>query len=93
MTDRVAASVRITGRVQGVYYRGWTAEQAARRGLTGWVRNLPDGSVEALFIGPRPDIQAMLAACRDGPRDAVMSDVASDWLDRLPPANGFEVLR
>lgn len=93
MTDPVAASVRITGRVQGVYYRGWTAEQATQRGLTGWVRNLSDGSVEALFIGPRPDVEAMLAACHDGPMDAVVSNIATDWLDHLPPANGFEILR
>ena len=63
----VAARVRIQGRVQGVYYRGWTVEEAKARGLRGWVRNRADGAVEALFIGPEAALRDMIRACRQGP--------------------------
>ena len=59
--------VRIRGKVQGVWYRAWTVEEATRRGLRGWVRNRSDGSVEALFIGPDALLADMVAACRRGP--------------------------
>ena len=63
----VALRVRIQGRVQGVYYRGWTVEEATARGLRGWVRNRTDGAVEALFIGPEAAVRDMIRACRQGP--------------------------
>jgi acylphosphatase len=62
-----ALRVRIQGRVQGVYYRGWTVEEATARGLRGWVRNRADGAVEALFIGPEAAVRDMVRACRRGP--------------------------
>jgi acylphosphatase len=70
-----AVAVRIEGRVQGVWFRGWAVEEAARRGLRGWVRNRNDGSVEALFIGPGQSVSAMVAACRRGPPAARVSKV------------------
>ena len=63
----ITVTVRIRGRVQGVWYRGWTEEEAARRGLRGWVRNRRDGSVEALFAGPAAVVNDMIEACRRGP--------------------------
>ena len=57
----------ISGRVQGVWYRAWTQNQAANRGLTGWVRNRKDGSVEAVFHGPKHSVADMIATCRTGP--------------------------
>jgi acylphosphatase len=66
MTDK-AVRVTIRGRVQGVWYRGWTVDEAARRGLRGWVRNRRDGSVEALFIGPADKVEKMIEACSSGP--------------------------
>lgn len=65
--------VRIEGRVQGVWFRGWTIEEARRRGLVGWVRNRLDGSVEALFSGPQDSIEAMIVLCRRGPDSARVS--------------------
>jgi acylphosphatase len=62
-----AELVRITGRVQGVWYRGWTIDNALALGLTGWVRNRLDGSVEALFVGPAEAVDEMIEACRRGP--------------------------
>jgi acylphosphatase len=62
--------VVISGRVQGVGFRAWTEIMADQRGIEGWVRNLRDGSVEALFAGAEESVLAMLELCRDGPRGA-----------------------
>ena len=60
--------VLVRGRVQGVGFRAWVERAALSRGLVGWVRNRADGSVEAVFAGPSADVEAMIAACRKGPR-------------------------
>lgn len=86
-----AAHVTITGQVQGVGYRAWTAGTASRHGLRGWVRNRRDGSVEAVFAGPADAIEAMLLECRDGPPAArVTSVVTQDWAE--PVTAGFKLL-
>ena len=63
-------SVKIEGRVQGVYYRAWTEQTARALGLDGTVRNASDGSVEAVFSGPVEKVDEMLRLCADGPPDA-----------------------
>lgn len=73
-----AVRVRIQGRVQGVYFRGWTVDEARARGLRGWVRNRSDGTVEALFIGPADAVDAMIELCRDGPPAARVTDIARE---------------
>ncbi len=70
-----AERVQIFGRVQGVWYRGWTVDQATRLDLSGWVRNRRDGSVEALFVGPTAHVDEMVAACRKGPPAAQVDDI------------------
>ena len=67
--------VIISGRVQGVWFRGWTMQQASSLGLTGWVRNRRDGTVEAIFQGDAADIDAMLNACWQGPPAASVDDI------------------
>ena len=67
--------VRISGRVQGVGFRDWTQRKAADLGLSGWVRNLASGEVEALFSGSPEAVDAMLVACRRGPQLARVSEV------------------
>jgi acylphosphatase len=67
--------VRIAGRVQGVGYRYWTDAAAHDLGLTGWVRNRRDGSVEALFSGTAGSVAEMLRRCRAGPAAAAVSEV------------------
>lgn len=62
----VFVRVRIEGRVQGVWFRAWTADEARARGLGGWVRNRRDGTVEALFAGPQEKVEEMIRACRRG---------------------------
>ncbi len=71
-----AVHVSVTGLVQGVGYRAWVEREAGARGLSGWVRNRFDGSVEAVFTGPADEVEAMLAACRQGPRLAEVDAVA-----------------
>lgn len=87
MTAR--ARVRITGRVQGVCYRQSTVERVAPLGLTGWVRNLADGSVEVLFEGERARVEQAIAWCRQGPPRARVDAVAVEWLDGPPECQGF----
>jgi len=79
--ERCAANVRITGRVQGVGYRWWAAQTARGLGLDGWVRNLPDGSVELLAIGAEAPVQALVEACRRGPTAAAVASVQSTDAD------------
>ncbi|MEJ8574709.1 acylphosphatase [Microbaculum marinum] len=67
--------VRIEGRVQGVYFRAWTVENARRLNLNGWVQNRRDGDVEAVFSGDQEAVATMLGLCEDGPRDAVVTSV------------------
>ena len=59
--------VVVSGRVQGVWFRGWTIETARGLGLDGWVRNRRDGTVEAVFAGAAGAVDDMVRACRDGP--------------------------
>jgi acylphosphatase len=71
----VVRRVVIRGRVQGVGYRAWTEHAALQRGLEGWVRNRTDGTVEAVFAGPLPVVEAMIEACRRGPRSAQVEEL------------------
>jgi acylphosphatase len=77
-TERKAVVVRIRGRVQGVWYRGWVVAEAKRRSLRGWVRNRSDGSVEALIAGDVGAVDAMIADCWHGPPAARVVDVATE---------------
>ncbi len=90
-TGEIARHVVITGRVQGVGYRQWTAFEAGRAGLAGFVRNRVDGSVEALFAGNEADVTAMLERCRRGPPAARVDHVAVETAD-VPSDAGFHVL-
>ncbi len=85
----IACLVRVTGRVQGVWYRGWICDEAVRRGLNGWVRNRRDGSVEALFAGRALPVQEMIRACKQGPPAAEVLGVVAEAVD-VPEGSGFE---
>ena len=87
----VQAHVRIRGRVQGVYFRGKLREQAQMWGVRGLVRNMPDGSVEALLQGQKERVDAVVAWAHRGPRGAIVESVEVEWEpveQRLPT---FEV--
>lgn len=84
---------RITGRVQGVAFRAWARDVARARGLSGWVRNAADGSIEAVFSGAADSIEAMLALCREGPPAARVDDIETREIDAPSGINGFEIRR
>ncbi|WCJ34496.1 acylphosphatase family [Euphorbia peplus] len=81
--------VMIKGRVQGVFYRNWTVENAIQLGLKGWVRNRRDGSVEALFAGDSDKVEEMERRCRRGPREAMVTGLQGFPCDD-DPGTGFE---
>jgi acylphosphatase len=83
-----ARLLRIEGRVQGVGYRDWLMREAARHGLHGWVRNRPDGTVQALVAGEEGAVQALLIACRRGPLMARV-DRIEETLAEEPAEPGF----
>ena len=90
MTDRVRAHVFVTGRVQGVYYRASTRDAARDAGVDGWVRNLEDGRVEAVFEGPEGDVRDMVAWCETGSRAAEVDAVDVEY-GEPEGVEGFEV--
>jgi acylphosphatase len=77
--DRVRARLIVSGLVQGVAFRAATVNEARRLGLSGWVRNLPDGRVEAEAEGERAAVEALVAWCRVGPPAARVEDVSVTW--------------
>lgn len=93
MADRVCKRLDIQGRVQGVNYRAWCREKAERRGLAGWVQNEPDGSVRAQFVGPEAVVEDMIAACREGPRDARVERIAVEDIAEVPDLSAFRINR
>ena len=81
----------ISGRVQGVFFRYYTQERAKSLGLTGWVRNLPDGKVEAVFEGEKEKIEKIIEWMRKGPPLAKVEKVEIDWEDFKGEFEVFEI--
>ena len=75
MNDPIRAVLLVTGKVQGVFYRASAMEEAQRLGLRGFVKNLPDGSVEAVVEGERAQVDAFADWCRRGPPASEVADV------------------
>lgn len=76
---KVRAHVYVSGRVQGVFFRSDTRDEAVRHGVTGWVRNLPDGRVEAVFEGEKEKVDKLIEFCRRGPPGARVTKVEVSW--------------
>lgn len=76
MTDQIRTEVLISGRVQGVWYRDSTRREAIALGLTGWVKNLPDGRVAAVFEGSAETVEQIIHWCWDGPPHARVDDIS-----------------
>ncbi|WP_410764781.1 acylphosphatase [Haloferax sp. DFSO60] len=90
MSDRIRAHVYVSGRVQGVYYRATTRDTAREHGVDGWVKNLEDGRVEAVFEGPRESVESVVEWCYDGSPMARVEGVDVDYTDP-EGARGFEI--
>jgi acylphosphatase len=90
VSDLVRRRVVVHGHVQGVFFRDTTRREATRRGVTGWVRNRPDGAVEAVFEGSPDAVAAMADFCESGPRGADVHRVETS--DEEPEGlSGFDV--
>lgn len=91
MLEIRAVRVRISGRVHGVGFRAWTRGEAMRLGLSGWVRNLPGGDVEAVLSGVPDAVSAMLSLCRKGAPHSVVERMIETPAD--PLTGPFEIRR
>ncbi len=83
--------VRVEGRVQGVCFRHYTQETANRLGISGWVRNCSDGSVETLIHGPDEAVNLMLDWLKHGPSSAVVSHIQVNQAEDTPLPSGFRI--
>lgn len=92
MSTQVRAKAVITGKVQGVYFRAETQAAAKQRNVLGWVRNRPDGSVEALFEGDEPSVNAMLEWCRQGSPFSRVHHVDVTWESYLGDFVRFDIV-
>jgi len=91
MEANARVHVIIHGRVQGVFFRLETQKAARQYGAVGWVRNLPDGTVEAVMEGPENAVESLLAWCRQGPRMARVDKVDISREDFIGEYSSFEV--
>lgn len=87
------AFITIRGQVQGVGFRAWIAQEALKRALTGYVRNLDDGSVEALFEGDSSSVADLVALCKRGPSYSRVDDIEAQYLESPQEYESFQIKR
>lgn len=92
MDENMQAHAIIQGRVQGVFFRMETRRAARRYGVAGWVRNLPDGTVEAVFEGTRDQVEQVLEWCRQGPPLARVDGVEVKWQSAAGGFSAFNII-
>lgn len=85
--------LKISGRVQGVYYRASALQEAVKLGLTGWVMNCPDGAVEAVAEGAKHRVEELIAWCHQGPDGARVTQVDVHWETAQNNFHGFSIRR
>ncbi len=90
--EAARAHITVEGLVQGVCFRVSTVEEARRHGLTGWVRNNPDGTVEAVIEGDKEAVERLLEWCHRGPPDARVSQVTLNWDEYRDEFSEFKCL-
>jgi acylphosphatase len=88
--ERIARYIRVTGRVQGVFFRAWARDEAQTVGVSGWIRNCSDGSVEAQLEGEQDAVEELIDLIREGPPGAEVDRVEVEEADR-EGLSGFEV--
>jgi len=90
---QAARNVRVIGQVQGVFFRVWAQGQARELGVNGWIRNCPDGSVEAFLTGDEDCVSRMIDRMRRGPANARVDDVEVEHAEPVERSGRFEVRR
>jgi acylphosphatase len=90
-SDELRAHVIVHGSVQGVWFRASTKDEADRLCVTGWVRNLSDGSVEAVFEGPKKKVEEIVGWCHRGPAGATVTSVEIAWEPFVRAFGHFEI--
>jgi acylphosphatase len=88
---KARAHVFVSGRVQGVFFRSEARYEARKRGVSGWVRNLPDDSVEAVFEGEEENVKKLLEFCRRGPAGAKVTGTNVTWENYRGEFRDFEI--
>ena len=91
MEEIAEARVVVSGRVQGVWFRGFTQRVASDEGVRGWVRNLPDRRVEAVLQGRRAAVERVVGFLREGPPGASVTDIAVSWEPPSEVHRGFHI--
>ncbi len=89
--EKVRAHVFVEGRVQGVFFRANTREEANLLGLTGWVKNCWDGRVEAVFEGERETVEKVISWCKKGPPGALVKNVEINWEQATGECDTFSI--
>ena len=93
MGDEVRVEMKVSGRVQGVWFRQSTCDRGRQLGVSGWVRNLPDGRVEVTAEGTKARLMDLVAFCREGPPTARVDDVDVRWSEAQGVSGAFEIWR
>ncbi|MBI4743282.1 MAG: acylphosphatase [Actinobacteria bacterium] len=88
---KTRAHVFIDGKVQGVYFRSYLCEKAGESNVTGWVKNLADGRVEAVLEGEEENIVKMIGFCKEGPPSAKIIDLKVDWFGYTGEFSSFSI--
>ena len=89
---KVRAHIFVSGKVQGVFFRQKTRQQAENLGVKGWVKNLDDGKVEAVFEGEKEEVETLVAFCKKGPKGAIVKGFKLDWEEFSGEFDDFEVV-
>jgi acylphosphatase len=91
MNEKVRAHVIVSGRVQGVFFRAETKEKARELGVSGWVKNLAEGQVEAVFEGEKAQVEQMVKWAKSGPPGAIVNDLDLSWEEYQGEFGNFEI--
>lgn len=91
INGKVGAHILVSGRVQGVAFRYYARNIASQLGVSGWIKNLPDGKVELLVEGSKNSVEEMVEWCKRGSRMAEVEDIEVDWLPYSGKYNEFQL--
>jgi acylphosphatase len=90
---KVRAHIFVSGRVQGVFFRVETRDEATKRNVTGWVRNTSGGRVEAVFEGKKEDVEEVIEFCKSGPLGARVTKIDVKWKEYTGEFENFQIRR